>query len=140
VVIPSLPATASPASRRRRVGLPVSIAKAWAALMQRLTYTKYVAQGGDWGNAVSEIMALQEAAGTCSASTPTWRPRFRQRLEGARVPRGAARRSQRRKSATRGNQLVDFYGKGLRIRPRDVEPPANALLASRIRRSDSPPG
>jgi len=27
--------------------------------MQRLGYTKYVAQGGDWGNAVSEVMALQ---------------------------------------------------------------------------------
>ena len=37
---------------------PVSIAKAWATLMQRLGYTKYVAQGGDWGNAISEVMAL----------------------------------------------------------------------------------
>ena len=31
--------------------------------MQRLGYTRYVAQGGDWGNAVTEQMALQAAAG-----------------------------------------------------------------------------
>ena len=39
---------------------PVRIARAWASLMQRLGYTRYVAQGGDWGNAVSELMALQQ--------------------------------------------------------------------------------
>jgi hypothetical protein len=31
--------------------------------MQRLGYTRYVAQGGDWGNAVSEVMALQQPPG-----------------------------------------------------------------------------
>src|SRR5581483_6495687 len=30
----------------------------WIELMRRLGYSRYVAQGGDWGNAVSEIMAL----------------------------------------------------------------------------------
>jgi len=30
---------------------PVRIARAWAVLMQRLGYTRYVAQGGDWGAA-----------------------------------------------------------------------------------------
>ena len=30
--------------------------------MKRLGYTRYVAQGGDWGNAVTEQMALQSAA------------------------------------------------------------------------------
>src|SRR6266699_2955731 len=42
---------------------PVSIARAWATLMQRLGYTRYVAQSGDWGNAVSEVMALQQPPG-----------------------------------------------------------------------------
>jgi pimeloyl-ACP methyl ester carboxylesterase len=38
---------------------PVRIARAWTALMKRLGYTRFVAQGGDWGNAVTEQMALQ---------------------------------------------------------------------------------
>jgi pimeloyl-ACP methyl ester carboxylesterase len=37
--------------------------------MQRLGYAKYVAQGGDWGNAVSETMALQEPPGLLGIST-----------------------------------------------------------------------
>ena len=35
------------------------IARAWTVLMKRLGYTRFVAQGGDWGNAVTEQMALQ---------------------------------------------------------------------------------
>ena len=57
VVIPSLPGTAFPA--RRPTGWnPVRVARAWIVLMKRLGYTRYVAQGGDWGNAVTEQMAL----------------------------------------------------------------------------------
>ena len=37
--------------------------------MQRLGYTKYVAQGGDWGNAVTEIMALQQPPGLLGIHT-----------------------------------------------------------------------
>src|SRR6516225_8093528 len=37
---------------------PARIARAWVVLMQRLGYMRYVAQGGDWGNAVTEQMAL----------------------------------------------------------------------------------
>lgn len=40
-----------------------------AASCQQLGYTKYVAQGGDWGNAVSEIMAVQKPAGLLGIST-----------------------------------------------------------------------
>jgi pimeloyl-ACP methyl ester carboxylesterase len=39
------------------------IGKAWAVLMTRLGYTRYVAQGGDWGAAVSSSMARQAPAG-----------------------------------------------------------------------------
>jgi pimeloyl-ACP methyl ester carboxylesterase len=42
---------------------PDHIARAWAELMKRLGYTRYVAQGGDWGSPVSEAMALQAPAG-----------------------------------------------------------------------------
>src|SRR5580704_8559085 len=38
---------------------PLRIAGAWIDLMRRLGYTRYVAQGGDGGNAITEQMALQ---------------------------------------------------------------------------------
>jgi len=39
------------------------IARAWAELMRRLGYTRWVAQGGDWGASVSNTLALQKPAG-----------------------------------------------------------------------------
>jgi pimeloyl-ACP methyl ester carboxylesterase len=42
---------------------PDRIARAWAELMNRLGYTRYVAQGGDWGSPVSSAMARQAPAG-----------------------------------------------------------------------------
>lgn len=69
VVIPSLPGYGFSGKPKAPGWNPVSIAKAWATLMQRLGYTKYVAQGGDWGNAVSEMMALQQPAGLLGIHT-----------------------------------------------------------------------
>ena len=63
LVIPSLPGYGFSGKPTAPGWNPVSIAKAWATLMQRLGYTKYVAQGGDWGNAISEVMALQQPPG-----------------------------------------------------------------------------
>ena len=69
VVIPSLPGYGFSAKPSAPGWNPPRIAKAWAVLMQRLGYTKYVAQGGDWGNAVSEQMALQEPPGLLGIHT-----------------------------------------------------------------------
>jgi pimeloyl-ACP methyl ester carboxylesterase len=69
LVIPSLPGYGFSGKPTAPGWNPVSIAKAWATLMQRLGYTKYVAQGGDWGNAISEIMALQEPPGLLGIHT-----------------------------------------------------------------------
>ena len=69
VVIPSLPGYGFSGKPARPGWNPVSIAKAWATLMQRLGYTRYVAQGGDWGNAVSEVMALQAPPGLIAIHT-----------------------------------------------------------------------
>jgi pimeloyl-ACP methyl ester carboxylesterase len=69
LVIPSLPGYGFSGKPTRPGWNPVSIAKAWATLMQRLGYTKYVAQGGDWGNAVSEVMALQQPPGLLGIHT-----------------------------------------------------------------------
>src|SRR5215208_1905379 len=69
VVIPSLPGYGFSGKPTAPGWNPVSIAKAWATLMQRLGYTKYVAQGGDWGNAISEVMALQQPSGLLGIHT-----------------------------------------------------------------------
>jgi pimeloyl-ACP methyl ester carboxylesterase len=58
VVIPSLPGHGFSGKPTTTGWDPVHVAKAWIELMKRLGYKKYVAQGGDWGNAISEIMAL----------------------------------------------------------------------------------
>src|SRR6202023_1570370 len=69
LVIPSLPGYGFSGKPTAPGWNPVSIAKAWATLMQRLGYTKYVAQGGDWGNAISEVMALQQPPGLVGIHT-----------------------------------------------------------------------
>ena len=58
VVIPSLPGYGFSGKPTTTGWDPIRIARAWIVLMKRLGYTKFVAQGGDWGNAVTEQMAL----------------------------------------------------------------------------------
>jgi pimeloyl-ACP methyl ester carboxylesterase len=58
VVIPSLPGYGFSGKPTTTGWDPIRIARAWIVLMKRLGYTRYVAQGGDWGNAVTEQMAL----------------------------------------------------------------------------------
>ncbi len=58
LVIPSMPGYGFSAKPTTTGWDPVRIARAWIVLMQRLGYTQYVAQGGDWGDAVTEQMAL----------------------------------------------------------------------------------
>ena len=58
VVIPSIPGYGFSGKPTSTGWGPERIARAWNVLMTRLGYTKYVAQGGDWGNAVTEHMAL----------------------------------------------------------------------------------
>ena len=69
LVIPSLPGYGFSGKPTAPGWTPVTIARAWATLMRRLGYTRYVAQGGDWGNAVSEVMALQQPAGLLGIHT-----------------------------------------------------------------------
>jgi pimeloyl-ACP methyl ester carboxylesterase len=59
VVIPSLPGYGFSGQPTATGWDPQHIARAWTVLMKRLGYTRFVAQGGDWGDAVSEQMALQ---------------------------------------------------------------------------------
>jgi pimeloyl-ACP methyl ester carboxylesterase len=59
VVIPSLPGYGFSGRPTTTGWDPNRIARAWIVLMKRLGYTRFVAQGGDWGNSVTEFMALQ---------------------------------------------------------------------------------
>ena len=63
VVIPSMPGYGFSGKPKGTGWNPDRIARAWAELMKRLGYTRYVAQGGDWGSPVSSAMARQAPAG-----------------------------------------------------------------------------
>jgi pimeloyl-ACP methyl ester carboxylesterase len=112
VVIPSLPGYGFSGKPTAPGWTPVTIARAWATLMQRLGYTRYVAQGGDWGNAVSEVMALQEPPGLLGIHTNM----------AATVPADISKALAFHEAPPAGltpeernawDQLTDFYGKGL---------------------------
>ena len=69
VVIPSLPGYGF-SSRPTETGWGVErIGRAWDVLMKRLGYTRYLAQGGDWGAGVVEAMARQAPAGLLGIHT-----------------------------------------------------------------------
>ncbi len=59
VVIPSMPGYGFSGKPTTTGWGPERIAAAWIVLMKRLGYTKFVAQGGDWGALITEVMAQQ---------------------------------------------------------------------------------
>jgi pimeloyl-ACP methyl ester carboxylesterase len=63
LVIPSMPGYGFSGKPKDTGWNPDRIARAWAELMKHLGYTRYVAQGGDWGSPVSSSMARQAAPG-----------------------------------------------------------------------------
>ena len=63
VVSPSLPGFAFSGKPHRRGWNAERVATAWAELMRRLGYERYVAQGGDWGAVVATELARQQPAG-----------------------------------------------------------------------------
>jgi len=63
VVAPSLPGFGFSDKPAERGWNSARIASAWAELMRRLGYTRYVAQGGDWGALITTTLAQQRPAG-----------------------------------------------------------------------------
>ncbi len=59
LVIPSMPGYGFSGKPATPGWDPAHIARAWVVLMKRLGYTKFVAQGGDWGAVITELMGLQ---------------------------------------------------------------------------------
>ncbi|EPE97577.1 epoxide hydrolase family protein [Rhizobium grahamii] len=111
VVIPSLPGYGFSGKPTEPGWTPPRIAKAWAVLMQRLGYAKYVAQGGDWGNAVTELMAVQEPPGLLGIHTnmaATVPADISKALSSGSQPAGLSPDEKRA-----WDQLDDFYKNGL---------------------------
>ena len=59
LVIPSMPGYGYSGKPTTTGWGPDHIARAWIELMKRLGYTRYVAQGGDWGAVVTDLMGVQ---------------------------------------------------------------------------------
>jgi pimeloyl-ACP methyl ester carboxylesterase len=59
VVVPSIPGYGFSAKPASTGWDPIHIARAWITLMGRLGYTRYVAQGGDWGAQITDVMGAE---------------------------------------------------------------------------------
>lgn len=91
VVIPSVPGYGFSGKPTTTGWDPDRIARAWTVLMKRLGYTRYVAQGGDWGSPISSAMARQSAEGLVGIHInlpATLPPEAAAALTGAPVPTG----------------------------------------------------
>ena len=110
-MIPSLPGYGLSGKPTTTGWDPIRIARAWIVLMKRLGYTRFLAQGGDWGNAVTEQMALlapPELIGIHTNMPATVPPDIEKTLHGGTPPAGL---SADEKHAW--DQLDYFYKHGL---------------------------
>ena len=69
VVIPSMPGYGFSGKPSATGWGPEHIARAWDVLMKRLGYTSYVAQGGDWGAIITDLMGAQAPKGLLAIHT-----------------------------------------------------------------------
>jgi pimeloyl-ACP methyl ester carboxylesterase len=112
VVVPSLPGYGFSGKPTAPGWDPPRIARAWTELMKRLGYQQFVAQGGDWGNAVSEQMALQappELLGIATNMAATVPADINTAILAGGAPPADLSKDERRA----WNQLSFFYSKGL---------------------------
>jgi len=112
LVIPSLPGYGFSGKPTTTGWDPIRIARTWGVLMQRLGYTRYVAQGGDWGNAVTEQLALQQPAGLVAIHTnmPATVPADIDKLAFANAPAPSGLSADEKQAY---DQLSHFYKTGL---------------------------
>jgi pimeloyl-ACP methyl ester carboxylesterase len=111
VVAPSLPGFAF-SDKPVESGWDVTrIARAWATLMQRLGYERWVAQGGDWGAGVTHALAHQRPEGLIAAHV-NWQFVFPEKLPEKPTP--AERRAIDRASSFGNDQSGYFREQGTR--------------------------
>ena len=108
VVIPSIPGHGFSAKPTSTGWDPLRIARAWSELMKRLGYTRYVAQGGDWGAAITQRMGVEAPPGLVGIHTnmPGTVPDdvIKAVLAGAPTPAGLSAEERRAYE-----ELHDFY-------------------------------
>ena len=124
VVIPSLPGYGFSGKPAELGWEPVRIAKAWTTLMGRLGYDKFVASGGDWGDPVTEQLAVNHSDRVRAihlnmpSAVP---PEIFGAINGGPKPSGLSP-----EESQALDQLIFFFGKGLgyanemRLRPQTL--------------------
>jgi pimeloyl-ACP methyl ester carboxylesterase len=112
LVIPSIPGYGFSGQPASKGWGPERIAQTWAALMRRLGYTRYAAQGGDWGALIVDLMGVQAPKGLIAIHTnmPGAVPSAIDSASFAGAPTPAGLSADEVKAY---EQLADFYKHGL---------------------------
>jgi pimeloyl-ACP methyl ester carboxylesterase len=111
LVIPSMPGYGFSAKPTATGWDPVHIARAWIVLMKRLGYTRFVAQGGDWGAQITDVMGAEappELLGIHSNMPGTVPPDVSKTLGSGQAPAGLSADESRA-----WEQLNFLYTKGI---------------------------
>jgi pimeloyl-ACP methyl ester carboxylesterase len=111
VVVPSIPGYGFSGKPTATGWDPVHIAEAWIALMRRLGYTQFVAQGGDWGAQITDVMGAKappELLGIHSNMPGTVPPEVAKTLGSGQPPSGLSA-----DESLAWEQLTFLYTKGI---------------------------
>jgi len=111
LVVPSMPGYGFSGKPTTTGWDPVHIAEAWIALMRRLGYARFVAQGGDWGAQITDVMGAKappELAGIHSNMPGTVPPEVSKTLGSGQAPPGLSADESRA-----WEQLNFLYTKGI---------------------------